>query len=179
MRRGEQRRLGIGQSTVRSRWSRPATYLVFVAAGFVTLAAYAITGLLWLFGVVIILAGLVGVWLLWIYRRRRSLRPAWTWPVLVLCFVVGSVVSGLIYNDVPVVNLTLDPASGVPPGQYLELGRTSDTLYLLSCTDTQGGVIGIPSAAVLRAEYAPKPDWLARLRSLTDPRPLGLDTNCR
>ena len=150
-----------------------------LGAAVVALAAYAITGLLWLYGVVVILAGFLFVWLLSIYRRRRSLRPAWTWPVLIVCFVIGSVVSGLTFNDVPVANLTLDPASGAPSGMYLELGRTSDTLYLLSCTDTQGGVIGIPPAAVLRADYAVRPDFSTNLRTLTEGRSLGLDTSCR
>jgi len=128
--------------------------------------------------------GTVAIGLRLTYNKRRSVRPAWTWPILAICLATGTVGSALDFRDVPLADYTIDSSSGVPSGWYLELGRSNDTIYLLSCTDADGAVVGVPSSSVVKAQYLPGGAKQASYASILDliagkpATPIGLWTIC-
>jgi hypothetical protein len=174
-------------SRVRTRPRLKAVLIAGVSVVMVALVVWlvALTLLIPFLTAVYALATVVvgGVWLRFIYRKRRSLRAAWTWPILLASLVVGTVFVGLDYRDVPVADYTFDSSAGAPSGWYRELGRSDGTVYLLSCTDSKGAVVGVSPASIRLTQYGPQAANTVQI-SLLDllagraPVPFGLQNLC-
>jgi hypothetical protein len=161
-------------------WAAFVLIVLLVVALAVFLALMLITPLFLAIEIVGVVA--LSSWLRLIYGRRHSFRVMWTWPILVTCLVLGSIINSVQFSEVPHGDYTLDPSTGVPSGSYLELGRTGDTVYLLSCTDTKAEVVGVAPASIERVEYRkeslePRFSLLDLLKG-TAAAPLGLQTQC-
>jgi hypothetical protein len=164
-------------------WVRIVSLLAIAVGLFLILVAMFLTGpfLTGLFVPTLLTVTLV--WLVLIYRKHGSLHVWWTWPILICCLLAGTILSALQYRDVPVAEYTLDPTAGVPSGLYLELGRSDGIVYLLSCTDTNASVVGVPPGSIYRAQYArrtsqPTSPSLLDLLTGKAATPLGLQTQC-
>jgi hypothetical protein len=125
----------------------------------------------------------VMAWYLWMIRRGSGrARRAWTWPILVGFLILGSLSAALAYTDVPTAYYVIDPSTGVQSGDYLEVGRTNDTVYLLSCTGPPAGVVSVSSSSIQRAEYMSwRSAWASSLVQLVIGQgsgSLGLRTVC-
>jgi hypothetical protein len=119
-------------------------------------------------------------WMRRIYGKRRDLRLAWTWPVLIVSLAYGCVTSGVQYR-LPVAQYSFSSSSGAPGGRYVEVAHDGGLVYLLSCTDPSAEPVAVPESSIDLVTYAhPIPEGVLSLYTVvthTAPR-LGLQTVC-
>jgi hypothetical protein len=119
-------------------------------------------------------------WMRRVKAKRGDLRLAWTWPILAVSLLSGSLFAAVNYS-LPAAHYAFAPFANMPPGDYLELGQDGSMVYLLPCTGTPSDAIAVPSSSVLRADFfhvKPPTQWTL-IGFFTGQAPdLWLETTC-